>query len=583
MSWRWLALAGLVACGKDDADTEIPMDTVDDTAPSPDTDPPACTNLTWENFGDGFVHTWCTSCHGAAIEDDWRQCASTAINFDTLAEVRLWAGEIDRKVQGENILGPPPDDWDGVGAPPEGVCNGVPTAPDCTCVDEADQHMPPSGGLSAEDKALLHEWVSCGTPGEVSAPGVCDAITPTAGTVELTSQAAADAFCADGQNHVAGDLVLQGAGAVALDCLCGVDGTITVGAGVDSVELPNLVSAGALVLDGAGDVTRILAPELRDLTTGDLDVSSASSLSDLGIPWLRNVAGAAIFSDLPALDALPIDQLAEIGGDLVISDIAAADAGLLRIHTIGGDLLVIDNASLKSIDDMKAIESIGGSIRIERNNALTGIEIANILVTLGGDIDIHDNPDIDVVDGFTLLPVARAITITGNDLLEGIDGFDNVLTVDNVTLADNEELTWLVGFVNVQTVTGTLTIADNVDLGSLAGFEITTEIGSLQITGNGMNALAKFLLLTDVNGDMTLSGNGLMTLISGFTALQRVDGDLTIHDHLNLELITGLSALESIGGSLIVTDNRDLPTAAAEALRDSVEQIDGAVVISGNL
>lgn len=83
--------------------------------------------LRYDNFGSPFIANWCRACHSAALPPDMRQDAPTDINFDTLAEVRAWAVLIQR-----------------------------------TAGDGAT--MPPAGGPSAAERAMLVEWLHCGAP-----------------------------------------------------------------------------------------------------------------------------------------------------------------------------------------------------------------------------------------------------------------------------------------------------------------------------------------------------------------------------------------------------------------------------------
>ena len=85
---------------------------------------PACsTDLTWDNWGQGFVATNCTACHSADAAD--RHDAPEDLNFDTEAEVRAAKDDILRAVV-------------------------------------QDQTEPLGGGLTAEDRANLEEWLTCG-------------------------------------------------------------------------------------------------------------------------------------------------------------------------------------------------------------------------------------------------------------------------------------------------------------------------------------------------------------------------------------------------------------------------------------
>jgi hypothetical protein len=84
--------------------------------------------LTWENFGGPYVLSYCTTCHHSALPADERQRAPVGVNLET---VELMRSQADRV-------------W----------------------VRGADQNatMPPVGAPSADDRALLGEWLACGAP-----------------------------------------------------------------------------------------------------------------------------------------------------------------------------------------------------------------------------------------------------------------------------------------------------------------------------------------------------------------------------------------------------------------------------------
>ncbi len=58
----------------------------------PTTDPP-----TYANFGQQFMESFCTECHDAAKSGALRQDAPPTIDFDTLANLRMWTSQIDKQ------------------------------------------------------------------------------------------------------------------------------------------------------------------------------------------------------------------------------------------------------------------------------------------------------------------------------------------------------------------------------------------------------------------------------------------------------------------------------------------------------
>ena len=105
-------LAVLVGCGEEDADS---------AAFTCDREPP----LSYDNFGEGFMAKHCAGCHSSLQPEDLREGAPASVNLDTYADVLAWAERIE------------------IRAVPDGA------------------DMPPGGGPSAEERALLAEWLHC--------------------------------------------------------------------------------------------------------------------------------------------------------------------------------------------------------------------------------------------------------------------------------------------------------------------------------------------------------------------------------------------------------------------------------------
>lgn len=110
--WRALGLSLLlVACQGEAADSADPC------ARRP--------ALTYDSFGEGLLEQHCTGCHSSLVPTDHREDAPPGIDFDTYEGVLTWAERIQAR------------------AVPE------------------DAGMPPGGGPSTEERALLDEWLTC--------------------------------------------------------------------------------------------------------------------------------------------------------------------------------------------------------------------------------------------------------------------------------------------------------------------------------------------------------------------------------------------------------------------------------------
>lgn len=83
-------------------------------------DPP----LTWENFGQGWMGKHCTGCHSSLVREDQRNGAPVGVDLDTWPDMLTWAARIEVRAL-------------------------------------EDLDMPPGGGPSEEERALLAEWLEC--------------------------------------------------------------------------------------------------------------------------------------------------------------------------------------------------------------------------------------------------------------------------------------------------------------------------------------------------------------------------------------------------------------------------------------
>jgi hypothetical protein len=117
-------LAGVLCLGLAGCETNSP-----DSLPS---DCPPESVLTWDNFGEPFLLTWCTPCHSSHLSGEGdpneRQDAPIDSNFDTYSQYMDWDAEVWNRAAADN------------------------------------DSMPPAGGPSPEDRAMLAEWIACGSP-----------------------------------------------------------------------------------------------------------------------------------------------------------------------------------------------------------------------------------------------------------------------------------------------------------------------------------------------------------------------------------------------------------------------------------
>jgi len=147
---RWLVLCTLViggCSGGDEAASESETSETEsgsDTDTGTDSDTTAIDDGPWEtleerpcpegntidgqNFGIPFLLTHCNGCHGGAVTGDERQGAPPGVSFDNLGEVQM---QLDRI-------------WERSG--------------------DDNETMPPAGGPTPDERAMLGQWLACGAP-----------------------------------------------------------------------------------------------------------------------------------------------------------------------------------------------------------------------------------------------------------------------------------------------------------------------------------------------------------------------------------------------------------------------------------
>ena len=84
-------------------------------------DPP----LSYGNFGKGLMGRHCTGCHSSLLPEGQRNLAPVGVDLDTWAGVVQWGPRIEARSVGD-----------------------APT-------------MPPGGGPTAQERAMLAEWLQC--------------------------------------------------------------------------------------------------------------------------------------------------------------------------------------------------------------------------------------------------------------------------------------------------------------------------------------------------------------------------------------------------------------------------------------
>ena len=123
-AWALIIVLAAVACGGSESPEHGAASETDATRTPADTC--SASTLDYENFGARFFLSWCTGCHSGALEEKERQKAPVGVDFDNIDAIRAKKDRISARAV------------------------------------EANATMPPAGGPSAKERAMLSEWLACG-------------------------------------------------------------------------------------------------------------------------------------------------------------------------------------------------------------------------------------------------------------------------------------------------------------------------------------------------------------------------------------------------------------------------------------
>lgn len=554
-----------------------------------------CTELVYEQDIKGFFSNWCTPCHSAKITGIFRQGAPETINFDTIEGMRPWAERI--------------------------AATALADAPT----------MPPAGGTTVDERALIREWIECGMPADdTPVASTCDDATPVSGALSLATQADADSFCAqgpllnlDGNVSVSGD--------VSVDCLCQINGDVSLSAGSLAGDQLRAVE-GNFSITGATTATNL--PDLREVS-GDLWIYDAPNLATLDLNWLRTLGGSLVIERCDQLSELQIRRLASTGGETRFEALPALTNmySVESINDIGGDLIIRDTGLL-ALDEMWGFIRIEGGVYIDNNDHLVSITNFIFLAEVADVLSITDNAALTKIIGFERFEQTEAtLVFERNPLLEKVR-FPALLTAGDLTgtepgirvvdapslsvlsfpLLDSVsglyvETTGLTQFNGAQALTslGSYSFIDNALLEDVTGAPSLTSVASILLSENpALLEVGGFDALTAVNGDLTLSRNTALTQLGGLNlltdvagsfvldgpsqvtsmvdiaALRTVNGTLQVSNLGQLTDLTDWYPLTRVGGDLIIENNATLTTADANTLAAEIDTIGGSVLISNN-
>ena len=269
------------------------------------------------------------------------------------------------------------------------------------------------------------------------------------------------------------------------------------------------------------------------------------------------------FSTQQEIDDFPSNYpgCTEIEGDVCIGDCSspyeATDIsnliGLTQLEYMR-DLTIRGNPNLNNLNGLNNIESIGNSNY--------------------GDLWIIDNSSLSSLEALSnLTSIASKLSISFNNSLVDLSGLENVTSIGNrLRIGFNDGLISLTGLEGIESVPNSLEVTYNESLLSLTGLDnITSVNGSFYLNNNSsltnINALSN---LTSINNYATIHNNDVLSDLQGLDNLTSIGSALDIYKNSLLSNLDGLVNLTSIGGSLGIYQN------------DNLSNIDGIANIDPN-
>ena len=309
---------------------------------------------------------------------------------------------------------------------------------------------------------------------------------------------------------------------------------------------------------------------------GSLDLSDNALLATVsGFGALQSTGGDLFVVDNPKLTTLPpFTALTTIGFDIFIDTNIALTAvsGFGALEDIVNDLLIANNALLVTISGFGVLEDIGNDLSIEDNAKLETLPTFDALTDIGNDLTVSGNAVFSSCCDLLRLVDGTVAVVGDSDISSNSAGCNSEADITNaclpvLTIAVDADIP---GDVTTLTrIRGDLTIGGTIatfpDFAALAVVEGNLVIRG--ITTAGLTALAGiFPVLTEVQGDLLIQNNGVITTITGFATLSEVGGNVSIggatvgDGNALLTDAPALSVLATIGGNLLIGNNAELTT-----------------------
>lgn len=232
--------------------------------------------------------------------------------------------------------------------------------------------------------------------------------------------------------------------------------------------------------------------------------------------------------------------------------------------SLKGSIILKTQAEVNIFAANKYCELQGANLTIGQNNAnsdITDISALSTLKKVGGEIHVLNNPLLKSLNGLqNITKVGGRILIMNNAALGNLKGIPSIDSNDNniikYQILSNKSLQTLSGLENL-TYCQTMMIGDSQALIDLNGLNNCNSIDELQILSNPiLNNLTGLKNLKTSKSSIEISGNQSITTLSGLENLE-FSQKLVIDNNNALTSLEGLKTLKSCS-EIEITDNLSL-------------------------
>lgn len=259
------------------------------------------------------------------------------------------------------------------------------------------------------------------------------------------------------------------------------------------------------------------------------------------------------------------DRFASNTSEENISDIVDLTP-LSTITQITGQLLIVENPILESLNGLENLNTIGTGLSIGKNdnlNSLNGLEGLTDVNAEGIDpnvgrlgLTIQFNPNLTSLSGLINVQNCADLYIRANSSLSSLSGLEGLTSLNGVLrISENNALISFEGLGNIESVQS-LSIAFNTSLTSLTGLEglqtITNDIEIFQTAIGSLEAL--FNLEPQSINRIVIFDNDNLPSLNGLQSITGVSSYMEIEDNNGLLTLDGLENLEDINTLLIASN-----------------------------